>query len=320
MRRLAAVGSNPDNGPVLAGNLKVIDEQLSSPPFSLPEIKSNPEQKKSMQTEIGECCFEDSEFYQVRGGVVAEVIHYPFLKFTQRQKQDLFKKLRETTLKSFGKDESEAEIYASDEILRKNSILVDWLTLFRYEKKIIAYTSCSLLTPKILYSNASIVNPDYQSKGCFGILGHMYIWDKLANQPNFDISQINVVVRTRNRDVVNIMSHVLENLNISCQDHLAAEIKKIFDQIAVFFGNHYDANTGIAKNVYPEGLPSGICNHNVFFDYIFSKVGARDAAFVTGKINYKKTAIMLRREVINFMSNAKNPELGEKISCHKMVL
>ena len=256
--------------------------------------------KNPLESPITECYLENSEFYQIRGGFIAEVIQNPFVKFidkgmTERVIQDL----RKVTLAAFGKTEDEAEIYASDEVMRKNAVLVDWLTVVRKGTRIVAYTSASYIERNILYLNSSIVDPEFQCHSGLGILPHMYVWQEiLESRLSFKTHNLTIVGRTCNKAAVSVMEHVWERVMISGEDNVSSEYQQIFKETAKVLSSSYEEATGIAKDVYPVGLPNGSGMHNEKLNKLFNKLKLCDAFYIAGKVNIKKVMKFVHREIV----------------------
>jgi hypothetical protein len=243
--------------------------------------------------------FETSEFYKIRGGFVAEVIQNPSVKFLEKGiLNQVTQDLTMVTLAAFGKRMEEKEMYAPEKVIHKNGIFVDWLTVIRAGSEIIAYTSASYLGKEILYLNAAMVNMNFQSASGLGIIPHLYLWTKLLDHRHDQESlTLNIVMRSRNKDVANIMSHVLKNEKISGETNLTFEEKMLFSHVAKQIGSSYDENTGINFDVYPNGLPGGSDKHGEKLNMIFSKLGECDAYLISGKANYLRMKKLLQREI-----------------------
>jgi hypothetical protein len=259
------------------------------------------------------CFFQDSEFYQIRGGFIAEVINNPALKgIKQGVVSEMIVELTKVTLSSFGKTEDQKETYASEKIIRKNAILVDWLTVVRFGSSIVAYAASSYLDDQKqnLYFNATIVDQAYQSKGGLGSINHMFILEKiLKERMDFESNTLDLITRTRNKNVARLMDSVLNGMKISTDDNLALSEKKRFANLADLIGGSYDATTGIDKNVYPVGLPSG-AEKSDEINKSFECLGECDGVLISGKINYQRICKFLKREVVSIATNNTETNLG----------
>ncbi|MCK5243552.1 hypothetical protein KAR34_13975 [bacterium] len=242
---------------------------------------------------------ESSEFYQLRGGFEAEVIQNPLFKFIEKGIMDkVTRDLQKVTLKAFVKPESQMDIFAPEDVVRKNAIFADWLTVIRKGTKIIAFGSQTHIGQNVLCLNSAMVDPEYQSKGAFGILMQMYIWQKILGQKFVGReNELRIVMRTRNKDVASIMTHVLSNVKISGDPETTEDQVRFYEIVANALQSPYEQQTGILRNVYPEGLPNGTNGRNEKINTLFPKLGAKDAYFVAGEVNMKSSARLLRREL-----------------------
>jgi len=292
----------------ISQNLK-FNKQLPKPPKYRYKISGFPVLYPSPK----QYC-HDSEFYQIRGGFVAEVIYNPFTRFMENGiLHRVINDLRRVTLRAFGKTEKQAEIYAPDQIIRKNAIFVDWLTVVRKDTKVVAYTAASFIDDDILYLHASMVLPEFQSHGGLGIVPHMYVWKKLLESKLVNRQEkFRVVGRTRNQGVVSMMSHVLEKVMISGDNSLSLEYRQIFTKTAEVLKSPYDEENGIAKNVYPKGLPNGSGKTNGEYDKLFFGLDECDAFFIAGRVDVRRMLRLLNRELVNnsYRTNQKAAEFS----------
>lgn len=246
------------------------------------------------------CYFESSEFYQIRGGFIAEVIQNPAVKALETGiMEQIVDDLTLVTLASFGKDVSQKDLYASEKVIKKNAIFVDWLTVVREDSKIVAYAASSYLDVKkaILYFNATIVDEKYQLKGGLGSINHMYIIAKiLESRGDLESNSLSLLTRTRNKNVARLMDSVLKNMKISGQDDLGLDDKEFFNSVAKSIDGIFDCATGITRNIYPAGLPFGSEKADNINE-IFCKLGECDAYLISGKINYDKISKFIKREI-----------------------
>lgn len=244
--------------------------------------------------------FADSEFYTVRGGITAEVIYSPFVKMIQKGiVGQVIKDLRKVTLAAFEKTEDQSDVYTPDKVMLKNAIMVDYLTIFRNESTIVAYTTSTYLDKNILYLNAAMVNPRYNDRHCLGTLGHLYTWHKILEQRPEAKNDLKIIIRTRNKDVANIMFHILVDAAVSGDETATEELKNTFNKTACLIESNYDAKSGINREVYPEDLPDGSDGHGECFNNIFLKLGPCDACFIAGKMNCMRLEKIVKREVIS---------------------
>ena len=265
--------------------------------------------KFPFESPVTECYIESSEFYRIRGGFIAEVIQNPFVKFidkgmTERVIQDL----RKVTLAAFGKTEAQAEVYASDEVMRKNAILVDWLTVVRKGTRIVAYTTGSIIERDVFYTNATMVIPEYQRNSGLGIVPNIYIWNKLLGKRMHLVSgDIKLVCRTQNKSIVSLLTHIWEEMIISGENNISDENKQMFKKIAESTNSSYEENNGISRNVYPGNLPKGKDNgHTNRFKEMFEKLGVRDAFYVAGKANARKFKKVIKMQISAIYEKAKS--------------
>lgn len=244
--------------------------------------------------------FADSEFYQIRGGFTAELIKNPMIKFIKHEMINrVVSDLIPVTLSAFEKNNDKSEIYASKEIIMKNTIFTDYLTIIRDGDKIVAYSASSFLDKKksILYFNATNVAKEYQNKGVLGSINHMYVVVKILNErKDYEGCSLTLVTRTRNKSVARLLDSVYLNMKVSGDASLSFKEKEFFNVVAEILKSPYDIKTGVNKNVYPSGLPNG-SEKNDKIDKIFSKLDTGDAFFISGKPNFAKASILLKRQV-----------------------
>ncbi len=254
--------------------------------------------KNPFESPITECYLENSEFYRIRGGFVAEVIQNPFVKFIDKgMTERVIRDLRKVTLAAFCKTEDQAEIYASDEVMRKNAVFADFLTVIRKDKRIVAYSSCGFIESDLIYAHASMVVPEFQSCSGLGILPNIYLWNKLFKR---NLRPLRVVVRTRNKDVASLVRHVWDDLTISGEEDRSEEFKYVFRRTSEVINSPYDEETGIIKNVYPNGLTTGSVKHSNKLNELFLKLDLHDAFFVAGRVNYSKITKIIKREISDY--------------------
>jgi hypothetical protein len=249
--------------------------------------------------------FSDSEFYQMRGGFTAEVIRNPFVKFTEHiLLTKAVNELTQVTMAAFDKSMNNVEVYAPQSVIIKNAIMVDWLTIIRQGNKIVAYATSSYLEEeqKNLYLSATIVDKDYQAKSGLGLFAQIYIWEKILKLRNdFESHSLNIVTRSRNKDVARILKSLLKQMKISGDDLNENECE-FFKTVAHAINSPYNTETGINPNVYPAGLPVGL-SKNDDIDNVFSKLGECDAFLLAGKIDYEKIVRLLKREITRKADN-----------------
>jgi len=257
--------------------------------------------------------FPDSEFYQIRGGFIAEVISNPAFKSIELGNTDeMINELTKVTLSSFGKTEDQKEIYASEKVIRKNAILVDWLTVVRFGSKIVAYAASSYLDAqkRNLYFNATIVDEAFQTKGGLGSINHMYILEKvLKSRTDFESNTLDLVTRTRNKGVARLMDSVLTGMKISTNAALSLSEKEKFSMLASLIGGSYEVETGIDRNVYPVGLPNG-AEKSDDVNKAFACLGECDGVLISGKINYQRICRFLKREVSCIPMGESSEQIG----------
>jgi hypothetical protein len=240
--------------------------------------------------------FESSEFYQIRGGFTAEFIENPTMKIIGMTglQQRIIYDLKRVTLAAFGKDKSQEEIYAPDQVIMKNCILVDSLTIIRKGSEVVAFASSSFLDDDILYENASMVDPKYQGSVGLGMIPPMYVWSKIFEKRPELINRLKITGRTCNQEVVSMLDHVLENMVVSGQDDLDKKDVDLFEKVASELSCNYDLETGILKEVYPEGLTKG--KQKQKFAETFAKLGPKDGYLLAGKVKYMHVCRLLKRE------------------------
>ena len=241
---------------------------------------------------------DNSEFYRLKNNMLVEVIQNPGVKFLEKGNINLvIEDLRQVTLKAFGHAKDKAAVYTPDEVMKKNAIFVDFLAIVRKDEEIVAYTTASFVADNILYLNASMVSKPFQRYDGLGVLPHLYIWKKiLVTKLYAEQRKLWIVGRTRNYNVVSMLKHVFERIMISTEEHLPEDIKKIFLQTARVTGSNYDPNTGIAKKVYPKGLPAGLDKVPDKYAKLFMVLGEQDALYVSGKVNFEKVLGILAKK------------------------
>ncbi|MCD4814383.1 hypothetical protein K8S19_11910 [bacterium] len=261
--------------------------------------------------------FQDSEFYQIRGGFEAELIRNPMIKFIEHGiVERAVYELQSVTMKAFEKPMDDVDVYAPMDVIKKNAIFSDWLTVIRKDGMIVAYGSQSYLAQDVLYLNSAMVDPKYQGSGAFGILIQLYVWDKIIRQRYFGHEQdLKIIIRTRNKNGASVMHHVLDEVDISGDSNISLETKRLYTDVASILESTYDVNTGIAPNVYPAGLPTGTNGKYKKVNELFSGLCDRDAYFVSGIVNMRATERIINREVVD---TTRKTELN--IQCEKKVV
>lgn len=241
---------------------------------------------------------ETSTIYKLKGGFEAEVIQNPGVKFIERRIfMAVMNELRLVTLKAFGKSMEESATYTPDAVMHKNVMFVDWLIVVRKEGKVIAYTTGSYIDQNVFYTNATMVLPEYQKSNGLGIIPNMFLWKKISDSKH-NSNGIKLVCRTRNKNVVSLLSHIWVDMKISADDNISMEDKKSFKYIAEHIDVKYNYHKGITEDVYPGKLPCGDENHHVKeYKEVFEKLSERDGFYVCGQVNLKKINSILRKKI-----------------------
>jgi hypothetical protein len=241
---------------------------------------------------------EDSEFYQIRGGLIAEVIQNPFVKFidkgiTERVIQDL----RKVTLAAFGKTEDQTDLYASDEVMRKNAIMVDWLIVVRKKDRLVAFSSASFITRSLLCLNAAMVVPEEQPTGV-GVIASSLMWElAVDNARRRGVLDPDIVARTHNRNAASVLLHIFKNSKLSTEPGLDNHTNSLIEKTADYLGCVIDKQKGISYNVYPEGLPAGTKSQSQRINAGFENVSSCDACYVSGRLDIAYTQKLIQRKV-----------------------
>jgi hypothetical protein len=261
--------------------------------------------------EKAEYYFSDSEFYNIHGGFVAEVIQNPHFKILQAGLlEKVTQDLTAATLAAFGKTRDQKEEYAPKDVIWKHGIFVDWLTVVRDGSKVIAYSSSSYLneSQNLIYFNATMVDEAYQKISGLGSINHMYVIEKILRQRNdLESASLDFVTRSRNKGVARLLSSIMKYIKISGDDSLPQEDKSLFSNVAKLIDGVYDEATGICKNVYPKGLPTGVDKPDALGN-MFLKLDECDGFFIYGKFNYHRICKYLAREVKPIGEVSKKPD------------
>jgi hypothetical protein len=243
----------------------------------------------------------DSEYYQIRGEFMAEVIANPEPTFYEKKMSSkVINDLRAVTMRAFEKPMSMSEIYAPDSTMAKNILQVDYLTIIRNGEKIVAFGSQTMVHQNTLYLCSAIVDPAYATSRPLGTLINVYIWTKILKQDYAGReNQLNIIARTRNKNVATLFYHCLYNVMISGDRYASNEQKYYYQQMAEILNCKYNNKTGILKDVYPSGLPSGGNVKNNHVNSLFTELGSRDAYFISGNVKLRTSEILMKREVKN---------------------
>lgn len=233
----------------------------------------------------GEAYFADSELYQIRKEYQAEVICHPQTKagFAQLQAR-LIDELGDVLLAAFGKTRDDAETFLSGEKFTKVAVHVDYLVVIRREGKPVAFGAANYITPFLLYFNSLMVMPKYHRVG-LGFYIAALLWKyAIPESQQFGYLEPDIICRTHNRAIATALIRVLRDGHFSSEQSASAYAKMLFKKT----DEHLHCATdecGIARNVYPAGLPEGNKTTDLRVLNAFAEVGPKDGLYLTGKLD-----------------------------------
>lgn len=264
---------------------------------------------------------EDSRLYEIKGGFTAEVIQNPGNAFIQAGITcRVSEELSAVVLRAFNRTTEEIQVYASQEVMDKNAIWVDWLIVVRKNGLPVAFGSASFITPSLLYLNGAMVVPEEQITG-IGVIANSLLWKIAVDDAQWrGISSVDIVCRTHNRNVASVLLHILEESVLSTECKSEPHAHDLFQKTAAYLKCNYDPNMGISVGVYPEGLPAGTKSKSERINAGFEHVGPRDACYVLGRLDDDYVRCLLKRQVrpmeapqINIVEN--EPDLETALAC-----
>lgn len=239
----------------------------------------------------------DSETYQLKGGFIAELIQNPAVRFLEKGILDqVVTDLQEVTMSAMGKTTDEVDIFAPTKVITKNAIYVDWLTVVRKEGRVVAFAASSFIDRDLLYIQSTMVRQEYQTHNGLGSIPNLYLWERIVERRRMAGGpEIYFVARTHNKNIASLLLHVLDN------DILSTEIKEnnhqcrdIMKRTIKYLECNYDENSGISKNVYPEGIPAGNKTSSNRINDCFRNIGPKDACYIIGTLNLSITKRFVR--------------------------
>jgi hypothetical protein len=233
--------------------------------------------------------FPDSHFYNIQGGFVAEVISNPHQRFMRERQLDLagdfFLKL---SSKIFSGHANDWQNSLSLNEIKKNIFEADWLILLSFNGNIIGYTTATWIDRNYIYINAACLLLEYSKKAGLGGIQSIILYNFLLKYYRQHLNrEFKFIARTRNREVVKLFEHMCQEVKISFDTKLSKTERQEFSHIAGKIQSPFDEKTGLIKNIYSGGFPTGISRKYTNLQTFYaSEEYARDAFFISGKPGY----------------------------------
>jgi hypothetical protein len=255
--------------------------------FAILKKKTHAPRANFTGTIIGNFC--DSHFYNIHGGFIAEVISHPYQRFMHEKQLDLagdfFLKL---SSKIFSGHANDWQNSLTLKEIKKNIFEADWLILLSFNGNIIGYTTATWIDRNYIYINAACLLLEYSKKAGLGGIQSIILYNFLLKYHRYQLSrEFKFIARTRNREVVKLFEHMCQEVKISFDSKLSKTERKEFSHIAEKIHSPFDEKTGLIKNIYSGGFPTGNSRRCLNLQAFFSNPeNSKDAFFISGRPDY----------------------------------